>query len=266
MHGLRRTVWIICFPADALASTPARRERLHSCIRLCYTYFANGALKTASTTYGGTWTYGYNKRRLSTSESLALGGRTFAPGTGYTGLGDVSTLTSPSGLSLSFAPNALGQPRQAGTYASTATYHPNGSLAGFTYGNGLTHSGSLNARGLPLRVRDTFGASARLDYQYAYDKHGNPTQVTARAENPVQQKSRQWNCRLFCILAGAPGEIRTPDPQVRSLVLYPAELRARKKRNYVVKHAICQELSDRISGGGVRGIRTLDGAFDPILP
>ena len=27
---------------------------------------------------------------------------------------------------------------------------------------------------------------------------------------------------------GAPGEIRTPDPQIRSLVLYPAELRARK--------------------------------------
>ncbi len=28
------------------------------------------------------------------------------------------------------------------------------------------------------------------------------------------------------VLDGAPGEIRTPDPQVRSLVLYPAELRA----------------------------------------
>ena len=27
--------------------------------------------------------------------------------------------------------------------------------------------------------------------------------------------------------SGAPGEIRTPDPQIRSLVLYPAELRAR---------------------------------------
>ena len=27
-------------------------------------------------------------------------------------------------------------------------------------------------------------------------------------------------------IAGAPGEIRTPDPQIRSLVLYPAELRA----------------------------------------
>ena len=28
-------------------------------------------------------------------------------------------------------------------------------------------------------------------------------------------------------VTGAPEEIRTPDPQIRSLVLYPAELRAR---------------------------------------
>src|SRR5690606_18749383 len=36
------------------------------------------------------------------------------------------------------------------------------------------------------------------------------------------------------VINGAPGEIRTPDPQVRSLVLYPAELRARvkQKRNF----------------------------------
>ena len=31
------------------------------------------------------------------------------------------------------------------------------------------------------------------------------------------------------IKIGAPGGIRTPDPQVRSLVLYPAELRAQRK-------------------------------------
>src|SRR3546814_17209581 len=38
----------------------------------------------------------------------------------------------------------------------------------------------------------------------------------------------------FRVVTGAPGEIRTPDPQVRSLVLYPAELRARmkQKRNF----------------------------------
>ena len=31
---------------------------------------------------------------------------------------------------------------------------------------------------------------------------------------------------------GAPEEIRTPDPLVRSQVLYPAELRARKRALY----------------------------------
>jgi hypothetical protein len=30
------------------------------------------------------------------------------------------------------------------------------------------------------------------------------------------------------LVDGAPEEIRTPDPQIRSLVLYPAELRARR--------------------------------------
>ena len=33
---------------------------------------------------------------------------------------------------------------------------------------------------------------------------------------------------------GAPGEIRTPDPLIRSQVLYPAELRARIKRNSAI--------------------------------
>ena len=32
-----------------------------------------------------------------------------------------------------------------------------------------------------------------------------------------------------CNLDGAPGEIRTPDPLVRSQVLYPTELRARRE-------------------------------------
>ncbi len=55
----------------------------------------------------------------------------------------------------------------------------------------------------------------------------------------------------------APGEIRTPDPQVRSLVLYPTELRARNE--------IASRLTKKFLNGE-RGIRTLDGALDPILP
>jgi hypothetical protein len=32
--------------------------------------------------------------------------------------------------------------------------------------------------------------------------------------------------KCLILFVGAPEEIRTPDPQIRSLVLYPAELRA----------------------------------------
>src|SRR5580704_13406124 len=42
------------------------------------------------------------------------------------------------------------------------------------------------------------------------------------------KRARQHNNGLCSGVRGAPGEIRTPDPQIRSLVLYPAELRARR--------------------------------------
>ena len=37
---------------------------------------------------------------------------------------------------------------------------------------------------------------------------------------------------LEWLFYGTPGEIRTPDPLVRSQVLYPAELRAHNKNDY----------------------------------
>ena len=39
-------------------------------------------------------------------------------------------------------------------------------------------------------------------------------------QNAIKSICEIWN-------NGAPEEIRTPDPQIRSLVLYPAELRVR---------------------------------------
>lgn len=47
--------------------------------------------------------------------------------------------------------------------------------------------------------------------------------VTSTMRFRQNKKGPRWP---FFILFGAPGEIRTPDHQVRSLVLYPAELRA----------------------------------------
>jgi hypothetical protein len=41
---------------------------------------------------------------------------------------------------------------------------------------------------------------------------------------------------LEALNSGALGEIRTPYPLVRSQVLYPDELRARRDRNYTQSH------------------------------
>jgi hypothetical protein len=45
----------------------------------------------------------------------------------------------------------------------------------------------------------------------------------------IAGKQNKRRTEMFVVLFanGAPEEIRTPDPQIRSLVLYPAELRAR---------------------------------------
>lgn len=55
---------------------------------------------------------------------------------------------------------------------------------------------------------------------------GNAPTLFRRAEDKNERGQRviAGPVRFY---GGAPGEIRTPDHQVRSLVLYPTELRAR---------------------------------------
>lgn len=48
-------------------------------------------------------------------------------------------------------------------------------------------------------------------------------------ERLVMSRAAAAGVPSFCMENGAPEEIRTPDPQIRSLVLYPAELRVRAK-------------------------------------
>lgn len=60
---------------------------------------------------------------------------------------------------------------------------------------------------------------------------------------------------------GAPEEIRTPDPQIRSLVLYPAELRARETA--FVRACGARNRGRRLDGFSGRGKRKPDGCAAP---
>ena len=140
------------------------------------TYYGDGAVNTTSTG-GTTLTYTYNKRRLLTSERLQIGSINWLTQYGHSVLGDPATITYPDGHAVSFAPNALGQATQAGTYASAVSYFPNGALKQFTYGNNMVHTLTQNLRQLPLRSRDALGTSVAIDDTHTYDKNGNVTRI-----------------------------------------------------------------------------------------
>src|SRR5262249_9270675 len=54
---------------------------------------------------------------------------------------------------------------------------------------------------------------------------GSKSVLLVPSSPPRARKQRVFACPVL-YRSGALGEIRTPDPQIRSLVLYPAELRA----------------------------------------
>lgn len=120
-------------------------------------------------------TYSYNRRRLLVGETQQQTGMpVWSLGYGYSPQAALSTLTYPSGLSLAYAPNALGQATRAGSFATGVSYYPNGAIAGFTYGNGIVHTMVQNDRQLPERSTD----SGVLDDSYDYDQNGNVAAIS----------------------------------------------------------------------------------------
>lgn len=135
--------------------------------------------------------YLYNKRRLLITETQLLPAwYSYSIGYTYDALGNIEKLHYPSGMAVDFAPNALGQPTQAvgrwmdgltdrmQTFASAVTYHPNGAIAEFKYGNQIIHRMIPNVRQLPETVQSFYGSTNILFDIYDYDQNGNVAAIT----------------------------------------------------------------------------------------
>lgn len=143
------------------------------------TYTPDGLLATLSSK-NSAWTYTYNARRLLERENLVYGATPYTISRAYDTNGALSTLRYPGdGLSVTLAPNALGEAQQVGSYATGITYHPNGAVAGFTYGNGIVRTMSQNVRGLPNASND----AGILSDTYTYDANANVTGIQDLQEN-----------------------------------------------------------------------------------
>jgi YD repeat-containing protein len=135
-----------------------------------YSYDANGNL--ISLLSGAVnWSYLYNTQNGVEKETLSLDGKSFVLDWEYNNLGALSSLKYPSGTVVDFAPNALGQATKAGSYATGVSYHPNGQIKQFTYGNGIVRSVALDSTGrIDLLTDNKSGVlKNKLDPSYDYN-------------------------------------------------------------------------------------------------
>lgn len=124
------------------------------------------------------WNYSYNSKHLPETESLSYDGRTFNLGWAYNNIGHVNSLTYPGGGVVAFNPNALGQARQAGSFASAASYYPDGQPSQFTFGNGIIRSYALDSQRRPQQLRDYYGSTNFINFSYGYDNNHNVTSIS----------------------------------------------------------------------------------------
>jgi RHS repeat-associated protein len=162
------------------------------------TYTPDGLIATA-TSAGAVWTYTYNRRRLLEGERLAYGGANYQISRRYDVNGSPNLLTYPDNTSIDYAPNSIGQPTKVGTYANAITFHPNGAIATFNYGNGIGRSLTQNVRGLPLRSNDV----GVINDVYAYDANANVASITDQQENGSSNRTMGYDQldRLTSVLA-----------------------------------------------------------------
>lgn len=145
-----------------------------------YGYDANGNLESLISGSGSSaisWSYLYNSLNQIDKETLSIDGKSFVLDWDYNGLGAVSSLKYPSGRTVGFTPNALGQPTKLseGTinYASSVKYHPNGQLKELTYGNGIVRKVALDTTGRIDAISDANDGTYQLRLDPSYDQNDN---------------------------------------------------------------------------------------------
>ena len=99
------------------------------------------------------------------------------------------------GFPAAFTPNALGQSTQVGSLISATRWHPSGTNAGWTFGNGIQRALTQTSRKLPDRLTDSGSGSAVIfDEDLNYDENGNVTTITD-ARDPSLNRTLRYDAQ-----------------------------------------------------------------------
>ena len=139
-----------------------------------FDWWPGGAIKSQSRG-ANSHAYAYNARHEIKSETIVTDNGTYKLAYGYDSLAHLSSFTYPDNSQITFQPDALGEPAQAGSFATFLHYYANGAVKSFSYGNGITHAmlQSSDGRQLPALVTE----SGVEDLGYTYDGNGFPSSI-----------------------------------------------------------------------------------------
>ena len=147
-----------------------------------FQYYPDGRLHYATRDAAGsnpasTWTMNWFHRGLLQSETLAIDSHNFALGYDYDSEGHRKSVTYPGIGTIQYAPDGLGRPTQAGSYATDLDYDPGGGLTQLDYGNGIQANWGYNTRKLLDTTIYSLGSDL-TNRSLTYDKNGNLKTIT----------------------------------------------------------------------------------------
>lgn len=193
-----------------------------------------------------TSSYTYNRRGLLTLERLVNSMLDWPYEYKYNANGHLAS-NNWHGIVVAYAPNQLGQPTQAGPYATNVQYFPNGAVKQLTYGNGIVHTMTQNARQLPARSVD----GSVLDLAYVYDKNANVASITDATTGARQSRSMSYdNLDRLLTASGVGFGTATYSYDVLDNLKSATITAGNKPRNYAYLYDTSQRLSSLTNGVG----------------
>jgi RHS repeat-associated protein len=151
---------------------------------ITYTYDDNSNVLTLNRANGANWSYAYNALNMLTDEDLSFDGFIYRTDYAYNTSGFLTSQKFPSGDTVAFAPNGLGQATQANAgigkdYLTNVTYHVNGALRAWDRSNQMRLETWLDAgqRISTEQYKDQSPTTSHMLYTYAYTRRSQLSTV-----------------------------------------------------------------------------------------
>ncbi|WP_298269791.1 choice-of-anchor D domain-containing protein [Geobacter sp.] len=125
----------------------------------------------------GSATYTYDSANRQTQKSETIGSRSYTTGYSYDGNDNITTITYPSGRTITYGYNGNNQVTSVTGFGGSVTsisYNTAGLPTSLTLSNGISSSFGYNSRNLTTSIT----AGSALSVGYGYDSRGNTTSYT----------------------------------------------------------------------------------------